>query len=214
MATDYENASAALQRAVRRFMDEFNDIPAEWAKLAAQHVDNDEIYAMPMWGTVFMPDDGLAGMIERLLVDPVPEDAADLIEFAEDNGIEIEECDMRLLALAASDDEDENHEREVKRLRSIIVDAWHESGSDDAALASYGWRDVGKTGFVAREIDGHLVLGVNGAGYSFLDAHWLPLYLALGMKWHEQEEREEAEKAKPKRVKRKAPKAKAKKRRA
>lgn len=210
MATDFEKASPALQKAVQDFKREFNTVPAEWARLAAQHIDNDEIYAMPMWGFVFMPDSGLAGMIERLLCHPVPEDAADLIEFAETNGIEIEEAEMKLLALAASDEED--HEEEIARIRREIQDAWQESGSEEAALVSYGWQDVGQTGFIAREIDGNLVLGVNGAGYDFDEAHWMPLYLALGMKWHEKEEAAPA--PKPKRAKRKVTKAKARKRKA
>lgn len=210
MATDFEKASPALQKAVQDFKREFNTIPAEWARLAALHIDNDEVYAMPMWGFVFMPDSTLAGMIERLLCHPIPEDAPGVIEFAESNGIEIEENEMKLLALAASDEED--HEEEIKRIRSEIQDKWHESSSEDAALASFGWQDVGTTGFIAREIDGNLVLGVNGAGYSFDEAHWMPLYLALGFKWHEKDEPTPA--PKPKRAKRKATKAKARKRKA
>jgi len=29
-----------------------------------------------------------------------------------------------------------------------------------------------------------ILLGVDGAGYNFYDAHWLPLYQARGLKWH------------------------------
>jgi hypothetical protein len=208
MATDFEKASPALQKAVQDFKRDFNTVPAEWARLAALHIDNDEIYAMPMWGFVFMPDGTLAGMIERLLTHPVPEDATGIIEFAETNGLDLDESEMKLLALAASDDED--HADEIEKIRQNVIQAWHES--EDALLASYGWQDVGTTGFIAREIDGNLVLGVNGAGYSFDEAHWMPLYLALGFKWHEKEEPAPA--PKPKRAKRKATKAKARKRKA
>jgi hypothetical protein len=200
MATDFEMASPALQKAVRNFKRDFDTVPAEWARLAALHIDNEEVYAMPMWGFVFMPDSTLSGMIERLLCDPVPTDAADLIEFASDHGIDLNESEMKLLALAASDGGEEDA---VDDIRRAIIESWHESGSEDAALFCYGWRDVGKTGFVAREIDGNLVLGVNGAGYSFDEAHWLPLYLALGFKWHESEEKAE----KPKRARKPRKKA-------
>jgi len=30
-------------------------------------------------------------------------------------------------------------------------------------------------------------LGINGAGYDFYEAHWLPLYRLRGLKWHSQE---------------------------
>lgn len=34
-------------------------------------------------------------------------------------------------------------------------------------------------------------LGVAGAGYSFYDAHWTPLYDLLGLHWHKEEDSEE-----------------------
>jgi hypothetical protein len=38
-----------------------------------------------------------------------------------------------------------------------------------------------------KEFDGH-ILAIDGGGYDFYEAHWVPLYLALGLKWHEQDE--------------------------
>lgn len=32
-----------------------------------------------------------------------------------------------------------------------------------------------------------IFFGINGAGYDFYDAHWIPLYKARGLQWHEQE---------------------------
>ena len=49
----------------------------------------------------------------------------------------------------------------------------------------YGTNEVGETGISAFEIDGELVLGINGAGYDFYEDHWIPLYEALGYGWHE-----------------------------
>lgn len=41
-------------------------------------------------------------------------------------------------------------------------------------------------GFVAVMRDGEFYgLAINGCGYSFRDAHFTPLYDALGIKWHE-----------------------------
>jgi hypothetical protein len=31
-----------------------------------------------------------------------------------------------------------------------------------------------------------ILLGVDGGGYSFLEEHWLPLYLARGLCWHDE----------------------------
>ena len=51
----------------------------------------------------------------------------------------------------------------------------------------YGCQEVGQTGIYAFDVDGHLVLGINGAGYDFYEHHWIPLYEALGYGWHERE---------------------------
>jgi hypothetical protein len=48
-----------------------------------------------------------------------------------------------------------------------------------------GYEEVGDTGIFAFDIDGQIVLGINGAGYDFYEHHWIPLYEALGYGWHE-----------------------------
>lgn len=36
--------------------------------------------------------------------------------------------------------------------------------------------------------DGEVFIGINGAGYDFYETHWIPLYEARGLQWHETEE--------------------------
>lgn len=68
----------------------------------------------------------------------------------------------------------------IKRLlRTIAYD------DEDAPEEVWGLQEVGETGIFAWEVDGELLLGINGAGYDFYEAHWTPLYEALGYKWHE-----------------------------
>ena len=33
------------------------------------------------------------------------------------------------------------------------------------------------------------IFGIDGAGYDFYEAHWIPLYKARGLKWHLTEHR-------------------------
>lgn len=33
-----------------------------------------------------------------------------------------------------------------------------------------------------------IFFGIDGAGYDFYDEHWIPLYKAIGLKWHDEEE--------------------------
>lgn len=46
---------------------------------------------------------------------------------------------------------------------------------------------IADTGILAYEIDDELILGIDGAGYSFYDNHWIPLYDALGYHWHKED---------------------------
>ena len=43
-----------------------------------------------------------------------------------------------------------------------------------------------KCGIIVYETDElGVYLGINGAGYNFYEAHWIPLYKLRGLKWHE-----------------------------
>ena len=34
---------------------------------------------------------------------------------------------------------------------------------------------------------GQILLGIDGAGYDFHDAHWIPLYEKRGLQWHDED---------------------------
>ena len=176
-----DTISPEKEAAIRRLVEGFDNIPQDWAALVAEHKDEEPCYAMPMWGTLFKVNSMDRGNIEKLLSNPIPKDAVGLIEFAEEHGIEIDEAEMKLLALAAADEIDED---KIEAIWVQVYEAWTETGDEDAQLFMAGWQDVGSTGIIAREFDGELLLGINGAGYSFFDSHWLRLYDELGYSWH------------------------------
>lgn len=60
-----------------------------------------------------------------------------------------------------------------------------DEGEECATLIFDGWRELGDSGVFAREFDDELLIGIHGAGYNFYDAHWEPLYDAVGYRWHE-----------------------------
>lgn len=184
--TYYDNAS--LKQAVDTLMERFSTVPGSWLALVAQHIDKDEFVPMPMWGNCYKVDDsGLESMIRNLCGDglPVPKDALALVEFAEERGIDLDDEALSLLALIASGEEDEDLvEDEIERIREEIIDHLRDEGDEDMMFAEAGWSDVGGTGFMARDFDGHLCLAVNGCGYDFKASHWTRLYNELGLKWH------------------------------
>lgn len=60
-----------------------------------------------------------------------------------------------------------------------------DEGDENAQMQIDGWVELADTGVYAREFEGEILLGINGAGYSFKAEHFFPLYKALGFSWHE-----------------------------
>lgn len=56
---------------------------------------------------------------------------------------------------------------------------WLEEGDGIKALSECGFR-------VYESEDFGYFFGVDGAGYDFYEAHWIPLYKARGLKWHKE----------------------------
>ena len=54
---------------------------------------------------------------------------------------------------------------------------WLEEDEGLATMSSCGFRIYKSEGF------GYF-FGIDGAGYDFYEAHWIPLYKARGLKWH------------------------------
>ena len=59
--------------------------------------------------------------------------------------------------------------------------------ADDWWLEEEGIRIMSECGFRVYEHDewGYF-FGIDGAGYDFYEAHWIPLYKARGLKWHDE----------------------------
>ncbi len=181
----------AYELAVRRLVEALTMTEQEMVRLA--HGEDEEIYAWPMWGTLFLVADSCdRRSIEALMVNPMPDGAEDvdaLVTWAEEHDIDI--------TAYVDDDPDPKtgdptyEDADTEELASYLRDEWLESGSEDAELASAGWEDVEGTGLIAREIAGDLYLGIDGCGYSFYgnietgerDGHWPRLYDAMGYSW-------------------------------
>lgn len=56
-------------------------------------------------------------------------------------------------------------------------DYWLKKGDGLELMAEYGFR-------IYEQEDFGYLFGIDGAGYNFMEAHWLPLYKARGLHWH------------------------------
>jgi hypothetical protein len=198
-----------LEECARRMVQrDFSLVPQKWAALAAEHLDRDEYVAMPMWGYLFVVQDSCAERsIQSLMLGiRIPDEymeeateeyrAGNIPEYAaaptQDHGITHEEKTLAYEIIRAytgldldADEDNDEVEAEFDTIKERARELWAESNSEEYELASSGWQAVGDTGVIAREFDGNLCLGVNGCGYDFYEAHWIPLYLAMGLTWHE-----------------------------
>lgn len=65
-------------------------------------------------------------------------------------------------------------------------------GIDDYWVSEMdGLQIMADCGFRIYETVEGIVFGIDGAGYDFYEAHWIPLYKARGLQWHETETEEE-----------------------
>ena len=60
-------------------------------------------------------------------------------------------------------------------------DYWLEEKNGLELMAECGFR-------IYEQEDFGYLFGIDGAGYSFMEAHWIPLYKARGLRWHREEE--------------------------
>ena len=60
-------------------------------------------------------------------------------------------------------------------------DYWLEEKDGLELMAECGFR-------IYEQEDFGYLFGIDGAGYSFMEAHWIPLYKARGLRWHREEE--------------------------
>lgn len=158
--------------AVKAFVDrEFSSIPTEWAQKVAE-ATNAEIYAWPMWGTMWMIDDHLAGMFRKH--SQIKYGDADELR---DNLDSIEDAEKRAEIESALD---ELKAEKISYGELAILEPYLDEEMSGALC-------IANTAAYLYEIDGHWLVGINGAGWNFYDGVWNTLYDLTGWTWHDEE---------------------------
>ena len=63
---------------------------------------------------------------------------------------------------------------------------WSMTDSTDIEWLEGHLQEMKDCGFrIYRQEDYGYIFGIDGCGYDFYEAHWIPLYQARGLKWHE-----------------------------
>lgn len=149
-------------QAVKQMVKEFQAIPQDWVRIIMEH--HNEYHALPMWDTMFIVDDWFG----RTLM-------------------------SKCRRMVGSKDEvnplEGETEEEQKRIQDAIDD------DDDSVLQEYIDEEMGgelclldssgsPTAVFVYEVDGQVLVGINGAGWNFYDGAWDKVYDALELKWH------------------------------
>lgn len=78
--------------------------------------------------------------------------------------------------------------------RQDVLPMWGTLWSFGDSLDNYWLENLGGIQIMAdcgfriyEQEDYGYIFGIDGAGYSFYDEHWIPLYKARGLKWHDPE---------------------------
>ena len=113
--------------------------------------------------------------------------------------------DGTIVDVVVTDDDDKIYEIELGDRRIIRVHSDEFEVIRDCELPMWGtlwsFRDICDTDWLKDNLDtmtecGFTVIhsdkfgyffGIDGAGYNFYDSHWIPLYKARGLHWHDED---------------------------
>ena len=151
-------------QATEKWVGRMNAIPRELIELAWEHGKIVEITPLTEGQDVYCYDDGEHGKIEKIdrsndtcIVNGKTYELAD-VESDEGAGLPMWDTMWTM---------------------EYIDQEFFEGNID--LLADCGFR------VYEYEETGTMFIGIDGAGYNFFEAHWIPLYEARGLHWHDEE---------------------------
>lgn len=103
------------------------------------------------------------------------------------------EDDLYLVSIVGTDDDVVLMPDEFEACRDTYLPMWGTLWSfgdtcDDYWLEHGGLQLMADCGFrIYEQEDLGYIFGIDGAGYDFYEAHWIPLYKARGLRWHDSE---------------------------
>ena len=112
-----------------------------------------------------------------------------------------DECDHYIIELDSSDYDEpvEVDEVDFEVERYEYLPMWGTMWSFGCSCDNWwieekeGLQTMADCGFrIYEQKDFGYIFGINGAGYDFYEAHWIPLYKARGLKWHDEKTEKEA----------------------
>jgi len=163
------NDKAKLENAVHRWINGFNEIPdSAFDKLVnCSGGEITEITPVTKGSRVYVSCKDMCGEIVGI----------------SDNGVyKVKLDETSEIIEAARENITLEHDSILPMWGSIwsfhdCADMWLDDEENRKKMAACGFR-------IYKQEDYGYIFGIDGAGYDFYEAHWLPLYKACGLKWH------------------------------
>lgn len=167
-----------IKDATERWVHEMNAYPQEMInKLMQADIDDwTEVTTPSIGDRVWVYEENESGTIEK--VRQTPDDEED------DEVLYEVELDSGKTVFAKADDMEVERDTYLPMWGTMwsfgdsADDWWLEEGNGIKIMSECGFRIYSSEEF------GYF-FGIDGAGYSFYDAHWIPLYKARGLQWHD-----------------------------
>ena len=156
-----------IQEATREWVSRFDAIPQSLIEKAYGN-DITEITPPGLYDRVYIYDEEKEGKV---------------VHKTEDDTLIVETDDGKRLEVDVDD---------MEVLRDNCLPMWGIMWMFDDGVDIYWLEELGglqamaDCGFRVYEIEEGYVFGIDGAGYDFYEAHWIPLYKARGLKWHDE----------------------------
>lgn len=171
-----ERINVSLLDAVHMWVDEFNAIPyAVVKKLVKLDIDSiHEITPPSKHDRIYITDGEHQGEEGEILRGSNDDDEVYVVELDGSR----EEVEI------SQDDFEVQHDGFLPMWGTMWTfgdscdDWWLEEKSGLQAMADCGFR-------IYESDDFGYIFGIDGAGYDFYEAHWMPLYRARGLQWHD-----------------------------
>ena len=170
-----------IKEATEKWVDGFNAIPQAVIEKLIAYNGSDEVRE------ITPPTIG-----DYVYVYTLPDDAdtlehrGEITNYDEESGLYTVELDTETIVEVEEDDFEVERDGGLPMWGTMwsfgesIDDWWVEHGGLKA-MADCGFR-------VYEQEDFGYIFGIDGAGYDFYELHWIPLYKARGLRWHDEEE--------------------------
>lgn len=167
-----------IRQAAENWVREMNAYPQEMInKLMQADIDDwTEVTTPSIGDRVWVYEENESGTIEK--VRQTPDDEED------DEVLYEVELDSGKTVFAKADDMEVERDTYLPMWGTMwsfgdsADDWWLEEGSGIEIMSECGFRVYESYGF-------GFIFGIDGAGYDFYESHWIPLYKARGLQWHD-----------------------------